>query len=201
MKKYLLVLLPLFFLVAIFIVPTFSLFESSKVGTGSIGIAKWQIEVNGEDVSGSSSNFVVDEIHWNAATNVKSGKIAPGVTGYFDIIIDPNDTETSIRYDVTFDFSELDPDQFDISQIVEVDNKGIVRTGEYTYSNIIPLSDIEDGETNTIRVYVEWVDDENNNDKDSELGNYYNNTSITIPVEVDITQSFDGESLVVYTGA
>ncbi|MBR1385917.1 MAG: hypothetical protein IJ568_03705 [Bacilli bacterium] len=201
MKKYTWVLLPLFFLLAFSLTKTFSLFESEKVNTSSIDIAKWQVEVNGTDISGSTTEFTVNEIHWNSSSNVKSGKIAPGIDGYFDIIIDPNETETSIRYDVTFDFSALDEDQFQITEIKELNNKEIVRTGEFTYSNIISLDEINNDETNTLRVYLEWVNDEANNDKDSELGNFNNHNSINIPVEVEITQYYDSDLLVEYTGA
>ena len=201
MKKYVWVLLPLFFLLAFSLTKTFSLFESERVDTSNLDIAKWQVEINGADISGSRSEFTVDEIHWNSSNNVKSGKIAPGIDGYFDIIIDPNNTETSIRYDVTFDFSELDEDLFEITEIKEITDKEIVRTGEFTYSNVISLDEINNDETNTIRVYLEWVNDEANNDKDSELGNLTNHNSIKIPVEVLITQYYDSDLLVEYTGA
>lgn len=201
MKKYAWVLLPLFFLLAFSVTKTFSLFESERVDTSNLDIAKWQVEINGTDISGSTSEFTVDEIHWNSSNNVKSGKIAPGIDGYFDIIIDPNNTETSIRYDVTFDFSELDEDLFEITEIKEINDKEIVRTGEFTYSNVISLDEINNDETNTIRVYLEWVNDEANNDKDSELGNLTNHNSIKIPVEVLITQYYDSDLLVEYTGA
>ncbi len=200
MKKTLMVLVPLFFIVAIFSFhETFSLFESNRVDTSSIPIAKWQVEINDDDINGSSSTFTIDNVVWIESQNVKSGKVAPGMDGYFDVEIDPNDTDTAIRYDITFDFTNLDSDQFEITEIKEIDDKEIVRTGEFTYSNIFTLDDISDNETNTIRVYLSWVNDENNNEKDSNLGKVANNT-ISIPVKVDITQHFSGEVLTEYTG-
>ena len=194
------VLAPFFLIVAIFFfAEAYALFESTRTNTSHIDIAKWQVKINSDDISGSSDEFVIDEIHWNQTANVKSGKVAPEMTGYFDIEIDPNGTDTSIRYDVTFDFSNLDSDQFVIDRIIEIDDKNIVRTGEFTYSNIITLAEINNDETNTIRVYLTWINDENNNDKDSELGKVHGNT-LTIPVEVDITQHFNGETLTEYTG-
>ena len=188
MKKFLMVLAPFFFLVSIFFFrEAYSLFESNRVNTSDLNIAKWQVKINDDLISGSSSTFTVDNVNWQTSANVKEGKTAPGTTGYFDIIIDPNNTETSVRYDVTFDFTNLDSDQFTIDQIRELNNKTIVRTGEFTYSNIITLSEIENHETNTIRVYLSWINDENNNDKDSALGLVSNNT-LLIPVTVNVTQ-------------
>jgi hypothetical protein len=198
MKKYTMVLAPFFFLVMIF-VGSYALFESQRVNTSSLAIAKWQVKVNDNLLSGSTSTFTINNFTWSTSQYVKEGKAAPGLNGYFDIEIDPNDADTSIRYDVTFDFSVLDSSQFEITEIKEVDDKNIVRTGEYTYSNIILLDDIKNGETNTIRVYIEWVNDEDNNEKDSELGTVLNN-QISIPVSVDVTQYIDGDTLTPYTG-
>ena len=200
MKKYSMVLAPFFFLVTILIViGSYSLFESQRTNTSELEIAKWEIKVNDDLLSGGESTFTINNFVWSTSQYVKPGKAAPGLSGYFDIVIDPNDADTSIRYDITFDFSNLDSDQFQITEIKEIDDKSIVRTGEYTYSNIILLEDIDDGETNTIRVYIEWVNDEDNNEKDSELGTVLNN-QISIPVSVDVTQYIDGDTLTPYTG-
>ncbi len=195
MKKHIMVLAPFFFLIGIYLlIGSYGLFESERTNTSQIDIAKWQVKVNNDSINGSESTFTVDSINWNSSANVKEGKVAPGMTGYFDIEIDPNDTDVSIIYNVTFDFSNLDEDQFVIEEIKEIDDKPIVHTGTFTYSNIITLEDIEDNETNTIRVYLSWVNDENNNEKDSDLGKVYNN-SIDIPITVEILQYMDGDTL------
>lgn len=170
------------------------MFESERTNTSQIDIAKWQVKVNNDSIDGSTSTFTVDNINWDSSPNVKEGKIAPGGSGYFDIVIDPNDTDVSIIYNITFDFSNLDEDQFQIDEIIELDNKPIVHTDTYTYSNIMTLDDINNNETNTIRVYLSWVNDENNNEKDSDLGKVYNN-SIEIPITVEILQYMDGDTL------
>ena len=163
MKKSTMVLAPFFFLVMILIVVgSYSLFESQRRNTTGLEIAKWEIKVNNDLLSGSTSTFSINNFTWSTSPYVMEGKAAPGLNGYFDIVIDPNDTDTSIMYDVTFDFSNLDSDQFSITEIKEIDDKSIVRTGEFTYSNIITLDEINNGETNTIRVYIEWINDEAN---------------------------------------
>lgn len=201
MKKYTMVLAPFFFLVMILgiVVGSYALFESQRTDTSNLEIAKWEIKVNDDLLSGSTSTFTVNNFTWSTSEYIKEGKAAPGLDGYFDIEIDPNDADTSIRYDVIFDFSNLDSDQFNVTEIKEVDDKTITRTGQYTYSNIILLDDIEDGETNTIRVYIEWVNDEENNEKDSTLGLELNN-QILIPVSVNVTQYVDGDTLTPYIG-
>ena len=113
MKKILLVFIPLFFiLIAIIVGCTYALFESTRINTSMVDIAKWQVKINGDNIDGSSDTFTVNSFVWSTSDNVKSGKAAPGLDGYFEIVLDPNNTDTSIRYDLTFDFSGLDEDQF-----------------------------------------------------------------------------------------
>lgn len=198
MKKILLVFIPLFFiLIAIIVGCTYALFESTRINTSMVDIAKWQVKINGDNIDGSSDTFTVNSFVWSTSENVKSGKAAPGLDGYFEIVLDPNNTDTSIRYDLTFDFSGLDEDQFRVDRIVEINDKTIYRTGESTYSNIITLDEIRNNETNTIRVYIEWVEDEANNDKDSAL--VLNDIDLKIPVQVDIIQYIDGDVIEEYT--
>ena len=69
--------------------------------------AKVQIKVNNlavSDLEELKNNFALANINWNNNSHVKSGKAAPGSVGDFHIIIDPNDTDVSFRYDITFDF-------------------------------------------------------------------------------------------------
>ncbi len=198
MKKRLMVLIPLFFLLVLVLIrTTFALFETNRINTSMLDIAKWQVKINSDTIDGSSDTFTVNNFVWNTSSKVKSGKAAPGLSGYFEIEIDPNDTETAVRYDLTFDFSNLNSNQFEITNISEVDGKTIYRTDEYTYSNVFTLSDIANGETNTIRVNIAWSNNEDNNQLDSDL--VKNKEELTIPVTVDITQYFDGDTIEEYT--
>jgi len=199
-KKYWLILLPIFLIFTAFYIKfTYGLFESERTDTSYMDIAKWSVKVNEEALNGSTSTFTIDRVNWSTSTNVKEGKAAPGSSGYFDIEINPNGAETSIRYDVVFDFSVLEGTSFSVDHLIEVNNEPIVRTGESTYSNIITLEDIEDNKTNTIRVYLIWANNEENNESDSQIAQSENG-KFKIPVEVHITQHFEGETLTPYTG-
>ena len=150
--------------------------------------------VNDTDItSGVNTKFFVDEIIWNPSDNVKSGKLAPGVSGYFDIVIDPTDTDVSVRYDINFDFSEFENTNIVVTSIEEINNKTIVKTGTNKYTGVIPLSEIKNGVTNTIRVNVKWDNNEDNNEYDSSLGAVPNNVK-NIPVFINVSQ-YLGETI------
>lgn len=167
---------------------TYGLFESKNVMTMENNLAKWQVLINGTNVT-SNKKFVVDTINVTNSDNVKEGKIAPGCEGYFDIVINPTDTDVSIVYNITFDFSKIS-NSFTFYKIEEIASGNLIRTGENTYSKVISLEEIKKGVTNTIRVYVKWENIEDNNDYDSEIG-IAKDSSINIPVAVEVSQYFN----------
>ena len=85
---------------------TYGLFESKNIMNTNTNIAKWNVLINGTDIK-SGENFVVNSVNIVGSDSVKNGKMAPGTEGYFDILIDPTDTDTSILYSVTFDFTKV----------------------------------------------------------------------------------------------
>lgn len=193
-KVYVCFALILLVLTVFIILDTYGLFESKTSLNVQSNVGKWVILVNDTDItSGANTKFFVDEIIWNPSDNVKSGKLAPGVSGYFDIVIDPTVTDVSVRYDINFDFSEFENTNIVVTSIEEINNKTIVKTGTNKYTGVIPLSEIKNGVTNTIRVNVKWDNNEDNNEYDSSLGAVPNNVK-NIPVFINVSQ-YLGETI------
>lgn len=175
---------------------SYGLFETNSESGFASDIANWQILVNDVDVGTSQTHeFSINSINWQSSTHVKSGKVAPGMQGNFDIIINPSGTEVSIRYDITFDFSSLTNEEFSVSSIQELTSNSLTRTGESTYTGIILLANINNT-IHTIRTSLVWNNNEANNANDSALGSVPNNT-IAIPVTVKISQ-YLGETIETY---
>lgn len=181
------------FLIVFIVNETYGLFETNNVMIVNPQIGKWNIFIN--DTSAVEETFEVNSITVADNTKVKDGKIAPGTSGYFDILIDPTDTDVSIRYDISFDFSQI-LDSFAIESIEEIGGLDLIQTGEFTYSNIITLEDILDDVTNTIRVYIEWINDETNNEDDSIIG-MDKESYISIPISITVSQ-YLGEEIEEY---
>ena len=193
-KVYVCFALILLVLTVFIILDTYGLFESKTSLNVQSNVGKWVILVNDTDItSGANTKFFVDEIIWNPSDNVKSGKLAPGVSGYFDIVIDPTDTDVSVRYDINFDFSEFENTNIVVTSIEEINNKTIVKTGTNKYTGVIPLSEIKNGVIKPIRVKVKWDNNEDNNEYDSSLGAVPNNVK-NIPVFINVSQ-YLGETI------
>lgn len=197
-KKCLYFICFIFLLVTVFtIVDSYGLFESENTLLVDSDIARWNVVINGSDIK-YNDTFVVDKVNLIDNDNVLSGKIAPGSLGYFDIVIDPSGSDTSIRYDVTFDFSSLNSNIV-VSSIEEVYSGNLIRTDVNTYSKVITLDDINNNISNIVRVYIKWDNNEDNNDSDSSVGSTLNNY-ISIPITVSASQ-YLGEDIVSYTAS
>ncbi len=173
---------------------TYGLFESNINMDVDSKVATWNILINDTNI-GKSETFTIDNFISEEDSTVASGKIAPGTSGYFNINIDPSTTQVSIRYDLTFDFSKLD-NLFTITKVEEKNGYNLIKTGPNTYSNVITLNEIKENKTNNIRVYIKWDNNEENNDKDTEIGLIENNT-LNIPVSITVLQ-YSGEKIEPY---
>ena len=195
MKRVLLLisLLMLFFTIYL-TMDTYALFESNKNYDVSSDIAKFVIKVNGSEAK--TEEFVVDSIAYYENEYVIENKIAPLVDGYFDIVIDAEEVEVSLRYDIEFDFSSLSIQGLVISSITELGGNTLVLTDKDTYSGVITLADMDSSTVNTVRVSISWQNDEANNEVDSSWGMVADKV-ISIPVNVKLTQ-YLGEELPVY---
>lgn len=195
MKRVLLLisLLMLFFTIYL-AMDTYALFESNKNYDVSSDIAKFVIKVNGSGAK--TEEFVVDSIAYYENEYVIENKIAPLVDGYFDIVIDAEEVEVSLRYDIEFDFSSLSIPGLVISSITELGGNTLVLTDKDTYSGVITLADMDSSTVNTVRVSISWQNDEANNEVDSSWGMVADKV-ISIPVNVKLTQ-YLGEGLPVY---
>lgn len=164
---------------------TYGLFESKKEIDIDKSVAKWNIYINDNNLN-TTETFTIDNFTFQETDTVAKDKIAPGILGWFDILIDARDTQVSIIYEITFDFTSL-PSKITVEKIEEINGREIIKTGPNTYSNYITLEDINDNLKDTIRVYIKWNNDEENNENDTNIGIIKNN-SIKIPVSITVSQ-------------
>ncbi|MCL2859302.1 MAG: hypothetical protein FWF46_01760 [Oscillospiraceae bacterium] len=187
-KKYLVLVTFILTLVAIYeITSVYALFHSQATANVSESLARWKILVNNQDiVSGTEQSFDMgDFVVPNAS--VMGGKFAPGLEGYFELTIEPQDTQVSVRYDITIDQSSAILQNIHLISVEEImANNTLIQTAEDTYTGIIPVSDIKDDYVNTIKITFKWDD---TGDKDA-----VNTPIVEIPIKVKVTQ-YLGEAI------
>lgn len=171
------------------IIDIYALFHSEMEGNVQFKNGTWNITVNGEDITtGTDAEFAINLIDTTQNDYVKPGKLAPGLSGSFEIAINPQDTNVSVRYDIILNQEELGGNSLTIKSIEEVE-KGyeLIQTAENTYTGVIPLADIANGVNHKIKLEIEWQDDGLNNESDTQIGK--NKThQLQIPITVHVIQ-------------
>ncbi len=181
------VLIIIIFIILIYaILSTFAIFRSKFTGNMKIDNATWKILVNSTDISSNTvKEFVIDDIEIDESQGVEPGKLAPGLKGNFNILIDPTETDVSIMYEIKFDTTDINSTNIRIDSVKEtIAGNTLIQTNSNTYVGIISLDDIKNNVTNNIQVTLFWYDDGN---KDINIGSIPNH-KINIPVQVKVSQ-------------
>ena len=174
---------------------TYSVFYSRLQGSSEIQIGKWDILVNNEQVTtGYTTNFIMNDLNFSSSANVLEGKIAPGMYGTGEVSIKPKDVDVSFRYDVFIDSSVIENEYIEISALEVINkNKDLILTAENTYTGTILLSEMDENYEDVLGFSVTWINDEDNNPSDTEIGRN-TITEIMIPIEIVFSQ-YLGETI------
>ena len=177
---------------------TLALFESNGTGKAGMDIGAWVIKISNVDItSNNAQEIVIDRFIYENSLNVASGKIAPGTSAYFDLVIDATGCDVAVKYDITFNFDDIDYTDNVSFSVVERDGNSTIQTGENTYSGVIDLETIENEEVVTLRVTVRWDNIEAYNENDTVLGTT-RDSRLALPLTVIATQ-YLGEEITPYT--
>lgn len=158
-KNYILILICLVIITTIIVTFTQAKYKSAYEANTNAAIAKWNININDKNIS---SNESIKEqtitLVPNANPNVAEGKMAPGDSGYFDIEINPNKTQTSFEYSIQFDTQNL-PQDFEIYsyKIGELGNENTIVNNEIKNTvNLEGKQAFEETDKILIRILWRW---------------------------------------------
>ena len=95
----------LYLALAILIVLPTTIARYTSYGNSSMSaqVAKWNIVINGETITGNKTTL--DNPFSMVLDSYTGSKITSGDTGSFDIIINPSTTEVSVNYQIAFSIS------------------------------------------------------------------------------------------------
>ena len=196
-KRLLLLILVLVIALLIYkLIEIYAIFQSETNADLELKKAAWHIVINGTDIAnGTNTEFVIDEVKTEETTHVRPGNFSPGLSGSFDIVISFEETDVSVKYDVTIDDS-FGNDNFKIVSIEEIENQqSLTRTGENTYTGLTTLEEIKNGTINHIQVKIEWIEDGLHDKEDTELGRTHE--TLGIPIIIHASQ-YLGEDIIPY---
>ena len=215
--KILGVLLPLCLLLC-FMSNTYSRYVADTTGNLKMSFAQWQILVNNNDITENSSSSINITPIMDENENIKSNKIAPSSSGYFDISIDPTNVDISFNYSIELEvvndnipdlmitkYAILDYDNSNSENITYKNIENNLIQGSMDIKNIATSSDEiintssdEIKENNfkpfIIRIRFEWYEGENekmNDEADTLIGSNAENNDLQINAKINFEQKLD----------
>ena len=136
---------------------TYTSYESTVDTSTNIPIATWQIFVNNQSIHTNKSLKISDITWYNTQSSLN--KVAPGSRGQANLSL-KSESDVAVKYDITY----VDKTKDNNKVLTLTDIEGSTKVGE-KYSGIINV-----GETKQITLNLSWINDENNNDIDSLIG-------------------------------
>lgn len=199
MKKILTIFLLIMIIISCYqITSMYALYKTELEGEYSTALGVWSIKINNEDISSGEQNLTLtlsdDDFKIVSSDNIVANKIAPGSEMYVDLVIDPSNTDVSVIYDVEVKIDETSLAKIEVSKaenyFQKADGTGQIANTNVTaegskYTGIIPLSTINEGYVNRIRVYFIWSKDGIDSDFTFESEE---EAKITIPIDINIKQ-------------
>lgn len=177
----------------------YGLFHSELNSKVQLKNGVWSIMINDTDITkGSDVKFEINNISIQENEHVKPGTLAPGLTGKFKVEINPKDTDVSVKYEISLDEEKVENNNLVIKSITETYvQKQLIKTGPNAYTGVISLEEIKAKTKNEITIEIEWLDNEENNELDIEMGNK-SDSQYKIPLTIHVCQ-YLGEEIDAYT--
>ncbi len=164
---------------------SYALFESEKEIVVNSDIGKWDISVNGDSIN-ETTTFNVNSVQVSNEPNVRPNYFAPGTNGYFTIEIDPGETDVSIYFEIVCRTDMINNPNIHLTRIENVGKSDLVPVGAFTYAGVIPLSDIQNEVNTTLKFYITWDNNDNNNEIDSLYGD--SSADFDLPMQITFRQ-------------
>ena len=186
-NKVLFMIFLLIFIYFIKNVQTYSKYNTENGGRDSTTVAQWNVKIGKNSMNDGYdfSNELVLKIESNK--NVIDGKIAPGTSISTQFSLDCSECETSLKYIVKpsqIKCDEKEDSRFIVTSIDNEKNTMQYDEKEKYYFGIIDARDAY--KTINIKATVNWNNDDENNEADTESG--VENSIIILPLTVRVEQ-------------
>lgn len=145
---------------------TLSSYQSRINSRLDSSIAGWKILVNNSNITDLQTESIdINSVNWSGE-HVRENKIAPGSSGTITLDIDPTGTDVSIKFYLYVEDSVSNSDVILTVDSVDSNDVSIIHTDNY-YTGIISLSQIRSGLKPKLVINASWINDEENNERDS----------------------------------
>lgn len=169
------------------IAKTYALFESNLDGTVNNPIGKWNIKLNDILVSSSEEKVItIDKFIYDNNDMVRDGYIAPGSSGYFDLILDTMGTEVAIKYNIAVDLDKIENENITLD-VKAMNGISVASADSGVYSGVLSLDDINNNAQIILRLMINWNNDIDYDSTDTELGIKLD-SKLEVPIKITVEQ-------------
>ena len=168
---------------------SYALLQTISSGSAEVKTGSWTIKINEKNISnGITETFTLNNVIYDESNeNIENGYIAPGKSGYFDIVLDPSGTDVAISYEINVGLDEcVYPNNIKLS-VENTSTDGGVEVIGNTFKGLISLNDIKNNKTITLKLTLIWENNEEFNESDTNLGTIEAN-KLKIPITITLNQ-------------
>lgn len=168
---------------------SYALLQTISSGSTEVKTGSWTIKINEKNISnGITETFTLNNVIYDESNeNIENGYIAPGKSGYFDIVLDPSGTDVAISYEINVRLDECAyPNNIKLS-VENTSTGGGVEVIGNTFKGLISLNDIKNNKTITLKLTLIWENNEEFNESDTNLGTIEAN-KLKIPITITLNQ-------------
>ena len=168
---------------------SYALLQTISSGSAEVKTGSWTIKINEKNISnGITETFTLNNVIYDESNeNIENGYIAPGKSGYFDIVLDPSGTDVAISYEINVTLDECAyPNNIKLS-VENTSTDGGVEVIGNTFKGLISLNDIKNNKTITLKLTLIWENNEEFNESDTNLGTIEAN-KLKIPITITLNQ-------------
>ena len=186
-NKILFMIVLLFFIYFIKNVQTYSKYNTENGGRDSTTVAQWNVKIGKNSMNDGYdfSNELVLKIESNK--NVIDGKIAPGTSISTQFSLDCSECETSLKYIVKPSQIKCDEREDSRFIVASIDNEKNTMQDDEEQDYYFGIVDTRDTyKIINIKATVNWKNDDENNEADTESG--VENSIIILPLTVRVEQ-------------
>lgn len=168
-KTILIILLICVFALFITSNETYTAYESLVDNEVPVAIATWRIDIDGKNIVTATEKIAVGKVTWEN-DHANSNTAAPGSKGVAIINIDPSKSDVAIKYEISYEDNTINPDCVLTVTSIYLENEELKKIGDHSFEGIIPMSEIKTKNVKKLVINVEWVNNEENNEKDTQIG-------------------------------
>lgn len=193
LAKFMALVLLVTLLAVILVSGTYAKYTTSATGSDSATVARWNITLNGEDISkGTQKTFklglfdtINDTDFTSKDSDVTAGKIAPGTTGKFEIAKLINNSDVNAQYKITYSIDNNNiPLEF--SKDKNAADSEWKSLSEFSMNDFVALAKDSTEGVSTGTIYWRWKFERNDDSADTDFG--INTPEVVVTATITVEQ-------------